>query len=214
MSLFANIIYSLPAVLIAIVFHEWAHAFVSYLLGDTTAKNQGRLSLNPFHHLDPIGVLFLLLFKVGWAKPVQINPYMYKNKKSGTALTALAGPIMNFIIAFIAIFIMGLIEKFFLTTYTYTIYFVYKLAINIAYINLGLGLFNLIPIPPLDGSKVLAAILPDSIYNNIMKYERYGFLVLVLFILFGFDSIIDPILEFMFNGMFTIVSSILKLNFI
>ena len=214
MSLFANIVYSLPAVLIAIVFHEWAHAFVSYKLGDTTAKSQGRLSLNPLNHLDPVGILCLLLFRVGWAKPVQINPYMYKDKKSGTALTALAGPIMNFMIAFIAIFIMGLIEKYFLTTYTYVIYFIYKLALNIAYINLGLGLFNLIPIPPLDGSKVLAVLLPDKIYNKLMRYERYGFILLILFIFFGFDMIIDPILEFMFNGMFNIVGIILHLYYI
>ena len=106
-----SILISIPAIIIAVVAHEWAHGFMSYLLGDETAKKDGRLSLNPLKHIDMYGFLCLLVFHLGWAKPVHINPYMYKNRKLGTALTAFAGPFMNLIMAFLAIFSIGIIEE-------------------------------------------------------------------------------------------------------
>lgn len=208
-----NVILSIFAVCIAIVTHEWAHGYTSYLLGDYTAKRDGRLSLNPLHHIDLYGFLCLMIFHVGWAKPVQINPYMYKNRKLGTAITAFAGPCMNFIVAFVCILVMGFIEKF--DMYEFSIfYFMYKLFLQTAIISIGLALFNLIPIPPLDGSKIIATILPDCIYNKLMMYEKYGFIILLFFLLFGFDAIIDPILSNVFTSMYEFVFFALKLGYV
>lgn len=173
-------------VLLSLSIHELSHGAAAYFLGDKTAKYSGRLSLNPMHHLDPFGALCLFLFGFGWARPVPINPMYFKNKKGGMAITALAGPISNFIVAFLAeigvVLLGGLTFKsdtsflFNLASVSYTI--CYYLTI----LNIGLGLFNLIPVPPLDGSKILNAILPQRIYFKIMQYERYGFIILIILI--------------------------------
>lgn len=174
-------LYIIPAALIAIIFHEMAHGYVSYWLGDPTPKEYGRLSLNPLKHIDPVGILCLIFFRVGWAKPVMINPKYYKNEKWGIALVSLAGPLMNFLLAFISIFFMVLIAKFssviFLTKYLST--FLLQLAV----INIGLGVFNLIPLPPLDGSKIIGAILPEEAYYQYMKYQKYGTLFMLIIII-------------------------------
>lgn len=206
-----SILISILAIIIAVVAHEWAHGFMSYLLGDETAKKDGRLSLNPLKHIDMYGFLCLLVFHVGWAKPVHINPYMYKNRKLGTALTAFAGPFMNLIMAFLAIFSIGIIEKFGLY-YTSLFYLLYSFLLPLAYINIGLALFNLIPIPPLDGSKIVAAILPDSVYNKLIRYEKFGLVLLFVFIIFGFDMIIDPIHASIFNSMYEFVYNFLQIG--
>lgn len=181
-------LYIIPAALIAIIFHEMAHGYVSYWLGDPTPKEYGRLSLNPLKHIDPVGILCLIFFRVGWAKPVMINPKYYKNEKWGIALVSLAGPLMNFLLAFISIFFMVLIAKFssiiFLTKYLST--FLLQLAV----INIGLGVFNLIPIPPLDGSKIIGAILPEEAYYQYMKYQKYGTIfMLIIIVLFNILAI-------------------------
>lgn len=173
-------------VLLSLSIHELSHGAAAYFLGDKTAKYSGRLSLNPMHHLDPFGALCLFLFGFGWARPVPINPMYFKNKKGGMAITALAGPVSNFIVAFLAeigvVLLGGLTFKsdtsflFNLASVSYTI--CYYLTI----LNIGLGLFNLIPVPPLDGSKILNAILPQRIYFKIMQYERYGFIILIILI--------------------------------
>lgn len=182
-----NLIYIIPAVLIAIIIHEMAHGFVSYKLGDPTPKNSGRLSLNPKYHLDPIGTLCLILFQFGWAKPVVVNPNYYRNRKFGMAFVALAGPIINFIVAFLAFCVLGLIMKL-----NFSGTFIYHFTIFLHYliiINLGLGIFNLIPLPPLDGSKIFGALLPEEYYFKFMRFEKYGMILLFILLSLGvFDK--------------------------
>ena len=173
-------------VLLSLTVHELSHGLVANIMGDKTAEHYGRLSLNPLHHLDPFGALCLFLFGFGWAKPVPINPFNFKNKKLGMVFTSLGGPFSNFLLAFLAqigVAVLGSLTfksdtglAFRFATVSYTVCY-YLVAVNI-----GLGLFNLIPIPPLDGSKVLNAILPERIYFKIMEYERYGFIILIILI--------------------------------
>ena len=173
-------------VLFSLSIHELSHGLAAYLMGDMTAKNSGRLSLNPFRHMDPIGAICLFLFGFGWARPVPVNPWSFKQKRAGMAITALAGPLSNFIVAFLAQIGVAVLGKM---SFSSDASFSYNLAsasyivcIYLASVNIGLGLFNLIPIPPLDGSKVLNAFLPERIYFKIMEYERYGFIILIVVI--------------------------------
>ena len=174
------------AVLLSLSVHELSHGLAAYWMGDKTAKNSGRLSLNPLHHLDPLGASFLFLFGLGWARPVPVNPWNFQSKKGGMVLTSLAGPFSNFILAFLAqlgVVVLGRLSFASDTQFTFMIASVgYIICQYLMFINLGLGLFNLIPIPPLDGSKVLNAILPQQLYFKIMEYERYGFIILILLI--------------------------------
>ena len=169
-----SLLLNVPAVLLAISLHEFAHGWASWRLGDPTPKATGRLSLNPLHHLDLWGTLCLLVFHFGWAKPVQINPWYYKNRKRGVVLVSLAGPGMNFLLAFVASFLLGVVMQ------ANGGNFLFALLLNISYTSLGLGIFNLIPVPPLDGSKVLGALLPEQLYFRYMRLERYGFILLVI----------------------------------
>lgn len=197
-------LYIIPAALIAIICHEMAHGYVSYWLGDPTPKYEGRLSPNPLKHIDPIGVLCLIVFQVGWAKPVAVDSRYYKNPKWGIALVSLAGPITNFVLAFISAFLYVLLIRFAaLSTITQI---VLKFLLYLSILNIGLGVFNLIPIPPLDGSKIIGAILPNDAYHQYMKYQRYGmFFILGLIILlnilsmYGFPSILEEIINWFFN---------------
>lgn len=182
---FFELLYTLPAVLLAIVCHECAHGLVSVWMGDDTPRRQGRLSLNPLKHLDPIGLICLVLFKFGWAKPVMVNPRAYRNGKLGMVLVALAGPLTNFILAFLGCLGYAALVKsgFFFGTGMLVegVYYFFAMFMSI---NLGLGVFNLIPIPPLDGSKILGAVLPEKQYFALMRYERYGtYLLMGLIIL-------------------------------
>lgn len=151
--------------------HEYAHAFTAYKLGDNTAKNQGRLTLNPIASFDLMGTLMFLLVGIGWAKPVPINPRNFKNQKSGMVLTAAAGPISNLLFALISCFVVGALTKF--APSTVTVEYVVTAFMLLAKINIMLAIFNLIPIPPLDGSRIAAGILPDKIYFKIFKYDNY-----------------------------------------
>ena len=169
--------------LVAIPFHECGHALAAWLLGDDTAKRQGRLSLNPFAHFDLLGTLCMAFAGVGWAKPVSTDPRNFKNPKQGMALTALAGPASNFLLALVLLFAGRLV-------YDYALYSaanqrLLTFLLTTAILSLGLGLFNLIPIPPLDGSKVLFSLLPDRAYNTMLRYERYGMLLLWAVVLLG-----------------------------
>lgn len=195
-------LYIIPAALIAIILHELAHGLVSSWLGDPTPRETGRLTLNPLKHLDPIGALCLVFFHFGWAKPVVINPSYYKNKKIGMTLVALVGPIMNFIITIISFIIIGITFAIqYNNNLGYNVVFeiIYNFFSYLAILNIGLGVFNLIPIPPLDGSKAIGVILPKGAYEEYMGYQKYGTffmmgIMLVIYIL-SFFNIESPILK-------------------
>ncbi len=195
----------IPALLIAITFHEYAHARVSYLLGDPTPKWKGRISLNPLVHLDPIGLLMLWLFRFGWAKPVEINPSYYKDPKRGTILVSLAGPLVNLILAFLTMVILKLniLYSGILKNFAYVL-FLY---------NLTLAVFNLIPIPPLDGSKILSGLLPTRHAYEFSRLEAYGPFVLILLIYFGLLGVIlNPMIALVHKGL-DILSNLVLLRF-
>lgn len=199
-------------VLLSLSVHELSHGLAAYWMGDNTAKYSGRLSLNPLSHLDPIGAICLFLFGFGWAKPVPVNPMNFARKKGGMVLTSLAGPFSNFVLAFFAQFgalALGSIQFSSSTSFVYQLSSVaYMLCQYLAMINLGLGIFNLIPIPPLDGSKVLNSLLPARIYFKIMEYERFGFILLILLINMPFFS---RFLFFVENAVLGFYDSILTL---
>ncbi len=165
----------LPA-LLCITLHEMGHGFAALLMGDTTAKDMGRLSFNPLHHIDPMGLVMMVAFRFGWARPVPINMYRFKNPKRGMAITALAGPVTSILLSALLLLLYGLL-------FPLAGGGVGKFAVDVvatgAYLSLSLGVFNLIPIPPLDGSKVLFSVLSDEAYAKLMRYERYGMLLLV-----------------------------------
>ncbi|MCK4359825.1 MAG: site-2 protease family protein [Candidatus Cloacimonetes bacterium] len=169
-------------ILYALTVHEFSHGYMAYLLGDDTAKKAGRLTLNPIKHLDPIGTIMLFIVKIGWAKPVPINPYNFRNIKRDTAYVALAGPLANFISAVIFSVIFNIFKPtvFMLEKNVFLLILFYTIFINIA-----LGLFNLIPFPPLDGSKILGAFLSDEAYFRYQRFERKGVLILVIIIIGG-----------------------------
>lgn len=192
-----DIIIRTIAVLVAIIPHEMAHGYAAYLCGDETAKNDGRLSLNPLHHLDPIGTICLIFFKFGWAKPVMINPNNFRDRKKGTFFVSIAGVLTNFILAIISVVIMKHIR---LND------FVFEIFMNIFWFNIILGAFNLIPIPPLDGSKLLFSFLPPKYEYYLIKYEKYGYILLLLLIMTdNLDKILIPMVNFMINMIGKIV---------
>lgn len=187
-----QLILGIPAILLAIAFHELAHGFVAYKLGDPTPKYQGRLTLNPMAHLDPLGAIALLVFKIGWAKPVLINPQYFKNRKRDTALVSIAGPLSNVLLAWlfynILRFVPNLMPSLSLARTMYLF-----LLMNVQ-INLGLAAFNLLPIPPLDGSKIVAAFLPPKVEYKYHQLAHYGpFLLILLLVTGGAQIIINPI---------------------
>ncbi len=185
-----EIIVVILAMLVNFIIHEMCHGWAAYALGDPTAKNDGRLSLNPVRHIDPFGALLILIAGFGWAKPVSVNPRFFDKPKRDMALTAMAGPMSNFLLAFLSVGLMKLFpqEAYFVFAFSLSptlLSVLYSLCFYLALINVGLGLFNLIPIPPLDGSKVLAAFLPDRIYWRYMSLERYGMILLAGLLMLG-----------------------------
>lgn len=205
-----SLIYIVPAALIAIVMHEFSHGLVSHFLGDPTPNQKGRLSLNPLKHLDPVGTLCLIFFRFGWAKPVMVDPRYYKNKKLGMVLVALAGAFMNFLIAFFSVFILGVLVKTGVDYNNGVNSYIFDFVNYLAIINIGLGVFNLIPFPPLDGSKVLGAILPERIYFKIMEYEKYG--IIILLILLSLNLLTKPLI-YMQEGIISFYWTITKAIF-
>lgn len=178
--------------------HELAHGLMANALGDNTAKNQGRLSLNPLSHLNPIGTIMIFLFGIGYANPVPVNPRNFKNQKSGMALTAFAGPLSNLLMGWVSIwfyFIFRTILPYGTLSDAVTYFFLFA-----AEVNVMLAVFNLFPIPPLDGSKIVAAVLPDKIYYKYMQYERYVmFAVLALLFLGVLDKPIAVLTSVLLN---------------
>ena len=175
-----NIVLSVVPSLLCITFHEVSHGYVAYRLGDTTAKDAGRLTLNPLKHIDPMGLLMMVVFKFGWAKPVPVNMMRFRSPKRGMALTALAGPVSNVLLALVFLFLYGLLYRA-----LYSVQFLLDMIWLTAYISLALAIFNIIPVSPLDGSKVLFAFLPDRAYMTLMRYEKYGMLVLFVLVWLG-----------------------------
>ena len=163
------------ASLLCITFHETCHGLAAYRLGDNTAKRMGRLSLNPLKHVDLMGLIMMALFRFGWAKPVPVDMRNFKNPKAGMALTALAGPVSNVVLAYAAVvlcnFVMFLADRL---GSTWLLLALAQFFVYVEIISAGLAVFNVFPIPPLDGSKVLFALLSDRAYDRLMRYEKYG----------------------------------------
>ncbi len=174
-----HIVAGLPGLLIAMVIHEYAHAQVAVWLGDFTPRLMGRLTLNPKAHVDPIGMLMLFLVHFGWAKPVMINPRNFKNPKRDDILVSLAGPAANFITAFLALLVLLLYSRMG-GDMTAGVYLVFQMIIEY---NIGFGIFNLIPLPPLDGSHVLMQLLPRDMAYKLAGLERYSFLILIVLLM-------------------------------
>ncbi len=191
-------IYQIAILIFSAIFHEYMHGFAAERLGDPTARQAGRLTLNPIPHLDPVGSIFLPLllvlsgasFILGWAKPVPYNPYNLRDRKYGDAKVAVAGPLANLILALI----FGLVLRFApFVSVTFS-----TLLASIVYINLLLMVFNLIPIPPLDGSKILSSFLPWDIREKYLAWEKYSLIILIAFIFIGFDWLL-PIISWLFG---------------
>lgn len=195
----------LPAILIALTFHEFAHALAADRLGDSTPYYQGRLTLNPLPHIDWIGFLMLVFFRFGWAKPVQVNPYNFKDTgvKKGMMLVSLAGPAMNVLLAFIGMFSLKFLYAYALNE---NVVLAIRLIEPLVWINLILAVFNLIPVPPLDGSKILAGLLPDSGAQMIYSLERYGPIFLLLLIFSGaIGKILLPLVNLMYGLLYLLI---------
>ena len=195
----------IPAAFLSVVLHEISHGYVAYALGDPTAKSRGRLSLNPLRHLDVIGLLSMILFRFGWAKPVPVNPYYFKNRKLGMSLVALAGPVSNLLFTFIGITIAYCLTLIPLGANKY-LYLImqglFDFFIIFAILNIGLAVFNLIPIPPLDGSKILFSWLPNRIYMKFLQFEQYGFILLIILLnIPQFESAISTVRDWIYHGI-------------
>lgn len=214
MSYLLNKIIMIPIVLIALTFHEFCHGLVSSKLGDPTPRYTGRLTLNPLAHLDPVGTLLMILTGFGWAKPVQINPRYYKNPKWGMAITALAGPLSNLLLAFAAMILYTII---FIISYKTGLFesSLYRISYFIqlfAQVNLCFMVFNIIPIPPLDGSRVLGLFLSDSAYFKLQRFERYSMIAIIVLSLMGvFSKIIGTGVYIAMNGILNICNMIVQL---
>lgn len=223
-----NLILFIPAILIAITFHEFAHAWVATKLGDDTPRLQGRLTLNPLKHLDPIGTILLFTVGMGWGKPVTINPTRFNRKismKKGQALVALAGPLMNMILALIFTIILGITLRvanlnmmgldMILSGYGDANFFLEGLILFLyqtIFINIGLGVFNLLPLPPLDGSKILISVLPDKASNWVITHETlFSLIFVVLWITNLASYIITPAINAISLGMLRLMSFIIKI---
>lgn len=202
-----ELIYLVPAALLAICGHEYAHGYVSWKLGDPTPERDGRLSMNPLDHLDPIGTLALIFFHFGWAKPVRINSWYYKDRKKGVLMVSLAGVAANFLMAFIGLIGMGLIYKFAGYYAPKALIYLYNFFNYFAVLNVGLGVFNLIPIPPLDGAKTFGILFKNDENYLDSRVNRNGYIVLAIL---AFTGVLTPILGFVQKNVVNVLWGFVK----
>lgn len=195
--LIQELIFLIPAILFAISIHEFAHGAMAYGLGDPTPKYQGRLTLNPLAHLDPLGAVMLLVFRFGWAKPVQVNPLNFKDRRKGMMLVAIAGPLANITMAFIFYQIYQIVPPL-LSNITYASLLAIFLEISIA-LNIGLAAFNLLPIPPLDGSKILGGLLPLKYRLSYERLAQFSPILLIILLWSGaFQVVLRPVVNVLY----------------
>ncbi len=193
------------AVFLCLTVHETCHGLAACALGDPTAKSQHRLSLNPFRHIDWFGLAMMFVAGFGWAKPVPVDPRYFRRPKEGMALTALAGPVSNILLAALALLVGKVIYLYAPYSLVWDVIFQFLLYV-LAPLSVGLGLFNLLPIPPLDGAKVLGALLPDGTYFRLMRYERYGMMILLLISFLGFgDGFVSGAIQWVYHLLFELV---------
>jgi Zn-dependent protease len=185
--------------LYSVIFHELAHGWVAYLMGDPTAKSLGRLSLNPLKHLDPIGTIMLFIFGFGWAKPVPVNFNRLRDRHKGMILVSAAGIITNMLLAFFALFLNGLLSLSPTSMPAQLLYY-------LARINIILAAFNLIPLPPLDGSKILLGFASPSVQNFFFRIERYGFFIIIALLYLG---VLNPVINFFQWMMLSLIKLLL-----
>lgn len=214
-----GLVLTLPGVILAITFHEFAHAYAAYKLGDDTPRMQGRLNLNPLSHIDPLGFVLLIFAHIGWGKPVQINPRNFDRKytqSAGEAIVSVAGPLMNFILAIVLTIIYFTIIKISDTFITTQIGFIVMTIIELAIIvNIGLGVFNLIPLPPLDGSKIFRNFMSYNVKQWLDKNERIFYIIFLLLWITGLaGEIISPIVGWMSSGLMNLFATIFRIPMI
>lgn len=195
------LIYAIPA-LICITVHEVSHGLTAYYLGDPTAKRAGRLSLNPIRHIDWIGLAMLVVFHFGWAKPVPVDMRNFRHPKRDMAITALAGPVSNFLLTLVFLILYGALYVPLMRSGSAVGYFCLRILLTTAFLSTSLGIFNLLPVSPLDGSKVLFACLSDRGYFTLMRYERLGMILMVVLVATGVLGVpLSRLTSAVFDGM-------------
>lgn len=205
------------AVLLCIMVHEVSHGLAAFYLGDPTAKEGHRLSFNPIRHIDPLGLIMMITVGFGWAKPVPVDPRYFKHPQSGMAMTALAGPVSNFILAFLSCAVyQGTVAVMTMQGMTSGLTQFANFLGMLIVLNIGLGIFNLIPFPPLDGSKILGLVLPERLYFSLMRYENIGMLLLMGVLWFGYLDgplrfLRTGVTDFMLNSTDFVYSTVLRL---
>ena len=198
---------SIITALLCITIHELAHGLVALKLGDTTARDRGRLTLNPIKHIDPVGFLMMVIFGFGWAKPVPVDMRNLRNPKRDMALVALAGPVSNMLLAVVFAILGGVALAIPVTNYTFHST-ILDVVFRVMSMSIGLAVFNLIPLPPLDGSKILFSVLPDKAYARLMVIERYGSIILMVLL---FSNVLDGVLATVNTWVMTVLLWLMRL---